>query len=43
MGRAIEQGIGRRENPDGVRKGVPMKCKKLLKSGSGHLGKGDGL
>lgn len=31
MGRAIEQGIGGRENPDGVRKGMPVKCKKPLK------------
>jgi len=25
MGRAIEQGIRGRENPDGVRKGMPVK------------------
>ena len=31
VGRAVEQGIGGRENPDGVRKGMPMKCKKPLK------------
>jgi hypothetical protein len=41
--RAVEQGIGGRENPDGVRKGMPMKCKKPLKSGLGHSGKDDGL
>jgi len=43
VGRAVEQGIGGRENPDGVRKGMPMKCKKPLKSGLGHSGKDDGL
>ena len=41
--RAVEQSIGGRENPDGVRKGMPMKCKKPLKSGLGHSGKDDGL
>ena len=41
--RAVEQGIGGRENPDGVRKGMPMKCKKPLKSGLGHSGKDDGV